>query len=106
MGELDALFQSMGHKLPLDALQRLVEEVDVDGSGVIEFNEYLLVMKKLKSGQISGLGQVFQKALFRGDTSKAIETLGEMLFGASKKTEMKRREMERQRDKQQRMMAF
>lgn len=106
INELDTLFQGMGHKLPLDALERLVQEVDVDGSGVIEFNEYLLVMKKLKAGQITGLGQVFQKALFKGDTSKALETLGEMMFGASKKTAMNRKEMERQRDKQQRMMAF
>ena len=102
INELDTLFQGMGHKLPLDALERLVQEVDVDGSGVIEFNEYLLVMKKLKAGQITGLGQVFQKALFKGDTSKALmESIAQEVerHASASASEMKNKEAGGYQDK-------
>ena len=106
MTELDNLFIKFGHKLPVQTLERLIDEVDHDNSGEIEFNEFLLVMKKLKDGKIGGLGNVFGNALAHGNISGAASALREAMFGTSKKDKMDRRAMEKARDQQRREEAY
>lgn len=44
--ELGAVMRMLGHNLKPDALQECIEEVDGDGSGFVDFDEFLVLMTK------------------------------------------------------------
>uniref|UniRef100_A0A1B6FJB2 EF-hand domain-containing protein n=2 Tax=Cuerna arida TaxID=1464854 RepID=A0A1B6FJB2_9HEMI len=52
MAELGVVMRSLGQTLSEGELQNMVNEVDQDGNGTIEFNEFLQMMsKKMKDGE-------------------------------------------------------
>merc|ERR1739838_52173 len=44
--ELGAVMRMLGHQLKPDQLQECIEEVDGDGSGFVDFDEFLVLMTK------------------------------------------------------------
>ena len=59
--ELLAVCRSMGENLSIKQVRALIKSVDADGSGEIEWEEYLLVMGK-KKDEAARLGSgLFQK---------------------------------------------
>eukprot|EP01121_Diplochlamys_sp_Union-15-3_P003849 TRINITY_DN13784_c0_g1_i1.p1 TRINITY_DN13784_c0_g1~~TRINITY_DN13784_c0_g1_i1.p1 ORF type:complete len:166 (-),score=43.51 TRINITY_DN13784_c0_g1_i1:42-539(-) len=44
--ELRHVFKAVGQSPSTEALQRMIEEVDIDGNGVIAFDEFALLMAK------------------------------------------------------------
>merc|ERR1711872_560340 len=44
--ELGAVMRMLGHQLKPDQLQEFIEEVDGDGSGFVDFDEFLVLMTK------------------------------------------------------------
>ena len=61
-----------GKKMHEDELQQLVDEVDKDGSGVIEWDEFLVIMWNMKNGKKTGLGGLLGNALSNGFKRSAI----------------------------------
>lgn len=106
LDELDTMFQEMGVFLPANQLARLMEEVDVDRSGTIEFNEFLLVMKKVKEGKLSGLGGVFVRAALKGKVLDALSAAREAIFGMSRKKRRMLEELEKERRAKQDQEAY
>lgn len=71
--EIGFLVQALGgKKMSDDELQEMVDEVDKDGSGVIEWDEFLTIMWNLKSGKKSGLGGILGNALSQGFKRSAV----------------------------------
>ena len=65
--EIGLLVQALGgKKMDEDALKELVTEVDKDGSGVIEWDEFLEVMWNIKTGKAKGFGDIMKNALAQG----------------------------------------
>lgn len=52
MAELGVVMRSLGQRPSENELRNMVNEVDINGNGTIEFNEFLLMMsKKMKSAE-------------------------------------------------------
>ena len=67
--ELMAVCQSLGENLSMKQVKALIAEVDDDGSGEIEWEEYLIIMgKKRKDAMKKGSG-LFQKMSMRSDAA-------------------------------------
>merc|ERR1712243_494431 len=47
--ELGSVMRMLGHQLKPDQLQECIEEVDGDGSGFVDFEEFLVLRRKRKS---------------------------------------------------------
>ena len=89
--EIGLLVEALsGKKMDDDELQAMVDEVDKDGSGVIEWDEFLIIMWNLKNGKNSGLGGVLGNALSKGfkrsSVGKGLAKMGR--FYNRKKIEM------------------
>ena len=48
--ELGQIFEALGQPMAPDELTALVEEIDADGSGMIEFDEFLQMVKSTGGG--------------------------------------------------------
>jgi len=57
--ELGRVLRSFGFFRTLQKVQRLVEEIDFDGSGELEMNEYLKLMRQLLQGEAKKRRDVF-----------------------------------------------
>ena len=67
--ELMAVCRSLGENLSMKQVKALIAEVDDDGSGEIEWEEYLIIMgKKRKDAMKKGSG-LFQKMSMRSDAA-------------------------------------
>ncbi|MDP6765163.1 MAG: bacteriohemerythrin [SAR324 cluster bacterium] len=52
--ELDALLRSFGHNPSPDEIQEMIQAIDLDKSGTIEFDEFLHMIWAIRSGQGGG----------------------------------------------------
>lgn len=43
---LGILMEDLGHSLPENELEEMIKEIDLDGNGNIDFNEFVLMMEK------------------------------------------------------------
>lgn len=93
-GELASFFQQLKMPLTEKQLKEVVNEVDLDGNGCIDFEEFLLVVKNCKSRRKvqSKLGVALQKATALGKISNFIQYAGDSLFASAKKRREKMRE--------------
>jgi Ca2+-binding EF-hand superfamily protein len=48
--ELHNLFEKLGYCIPLSHTNKMVQEVDMDGSGTVDFEEFLFLLVKLGAG--------------------------------------------------------
>jgi len=65
--EIGILVQALGgKKMDEDELQKLVDEVDKDGSGEIEWDEFLVIMDNIKNGRSMGIAGFLGSALKQG----------------------------------------
>jgi len=55
--ELDALLSSFGHNPSPDEIQEMIQAIDLDKSGTIEFDEFLHMIWAIRSGQGGGSSQ-------------------------------------------------
>lgn len=61
--EVREVLISLGEKdVPGYRVRELIEEVDTNKNGTIEFNEFLYILAQCKAGKSSGFGSVVQKA--------------------------------------------
>eukprot|EP01061_Rhynchopus_euleeides_P006719 TRINITY_DN15788_c0_g1_i1.p1 TRINITY_DN15788_c0_g1~~TRINITY_DN15788_c0_g1_i1.p1 ORF type:complete len:260 (+),score=138.18 TRINITY_DN15788_c0_g1_i1:281-1060(+) len=67
--ELGEVFASFGHEYTDEEIQAMINEVDADQSGEIEFEEFLLLMMS-NFGHEESSGEEVQLALRRRDTKK------------------------------------
>lgn len=51
--ELLAAFESMGESLSIDEVRGCIKEVDDNGNGVIEFDEFVTMVSNMRSGKSS-----------------------------------------------------
>merc|ERR1711998_805719 len=59
MGELGCLMRAFGQHLEDDELQAMIDEVDDDGSGVIEFDEFVrMVVMRMEKAMMDDEAQV------------------------------------------------
>jgi Ca2+-binding EF-hand superfamily protein len=58
--ELGRVLRSCGFSRTLQKVQRLVEEIDFDGSGQLEMNEFVKLMRQLLQGEARKRREVFQ----------------------------------------------
>merc|ERR1719159_769524 len=58
--ELGRVLRSFGFAKTLQKVQRLVEEIDFDGSGELEVNEFLKLMRQLLQGEAKKRREVFK----------------------------------------------
>ena len=107
-GEIGLLIQAMtGETLGKDRLQKLVDDVDKDGSGVIEWDEFLVVMDAIKNGKSAGLGSILGNALAAGfkrsAMGKGLQKMGDMWNRKKLEAEeMMNGELKEQRDEEER----
>ena len=78
--------QKMKTRLSKKQLREIVEEVDVDGNGVVDFEEFLLVVKNMKSMRSiqSKLGVALQ-----GGGGNFLDLTKNVVFASKKKKKMK-----------------
>merc|ERR1712232_615905 len=60
--QLGGVTRWLGFRLSLEELQDLVALVDTDGSGEIDFDEFLKIIRKYKEDEYKKLSKVFAKA--------------------------------------------
>tara|TARA_B100000795_G_C22636648_1_gene374781 strand:- start:213 stop:806 length:594 start_codon:yes stop_codon:yes gene_type:complete len=60
--ELHACFESMNVDISGKKLRKMIAMFDDDGSGEIEFDEFVALIDKLRRGKFGGLGDVFSGA--------------------------------------------
>jgi len=65
--ELMAVCQSLGENLSMKQVKALIAEVDDDGSGEIEWEEYLIIMGKKRNDAMKKGSGLFQKMSMRAD---------------------------------------
>ena len=65
--ELHALCKKMGEDMTMKQVPALINEVDDDGSGEIEWEEYLLIMGKKKNEAARKGSGLFQKMAMKAD---------------------------------------
>merc|ERR1719217_1731166 len=58
--ELGRVLRSFGFSRTLQKVQRLVEEIDFDGSGELEMNEFVKLMRQLLQGEAKKRRDVFR----------------------------------------------
>jgi len=58
--ELGRVLRSLGFSMTLQKVQRLVEEIDFDGSGELEINEFVKLMRQLMQGEAKKRRDAFQ----------------------------------------------
>lgn len=61
--ELQALTESLGNKVTLEEAQHLIDEHDADGSGTIDFEEFMSLMFKIQHGTIDIENDALGKAM-------------------------------------------
>eukprot|EP00004_Rigifila_ramosa_P007666 TRINITY_DN1877_c0_g1_i1.p1 TRINITY_DN1877_c0_g1~~TRINITY_DN1877_c0_g1_i1.p1 ORF type:complete len:890 (+),score=253.53 TRINITY_DN1877_c0_g1_i1:81-2672(+) len=59
--EIGNLLSKVGEKPTKEEVLKIMKEVDTDNSGKIDFNEFLVVVKKVRANKQSGFGRVVQK---------------------------------------------
>eukprot|EP00003_Mantamonas_plastica_P016617 TRINITY_DN2772_c0_g2_i1.p2 TRINITY_DN2772_c0_g2~~TRINITY_DN2772_c0_g2_i1.p2 ORF type:complete len:638 (-),score=261.76 TRINITY_DN2772_c0_g2_i1:38-1951(-) len=59
--ELGAIMVAIGEEVPKNKLKEFVKEVDTDGSGEVEFNEFMEIMRNMRNGKDSIFGSVVAK---------------------------------------------
>jgi Ca2+-binding EF-hand superfamily protein len=64
--EIATMFKKLGEKTSRKKIVEMMAEVDTDGSGFIEFQEFLMLMLQIKEGKEGGLGAKFQHAMVSG----------------------------------------
>ena len=65
--ELMAVCQSLGENLSMKQVKALIAEVDDDGSGEIEWEEFLIIMGKKRNDAMKKGSGLFQKMSMRAD---------------------------------------
>ncbi|CAE7206690.1 CML1 [Symbiodinium natans] len=53
--QLLAILGYLGYEMNLEAANRMLEEVDVDGSGALSFSEFLIFMRKIRDQEVQRL---------------------------------------------------
>jgi len=76
--EVRELLVLIGEKdAPGFRVRELIEEVDTNKNGTIEFNEFLYILKQVRSGKDTGFGKVVEKAgglnLIKGTSEKSAD---------------------------------
>ena len=97
------MFHEYGVKINSAQLDLLIKESDVDGNGTIDFQEFLLIMLKIKKGKLGGPAADFSKAAKAGNVGAAASALKERMFGISKKKRLaiERADAERERKRRE-----
>ena len=83
--ELGIMFHDYGLNINSAQLDLLIKESDVDGNGTIDFQEFLLIMLKIKKGKLGGPAADFAKAAREMKVGAAASALKERMFGMSRK---------------------
>ncbi|XP_042400121.1 calmodulin-like isoform X1 [Zingiber officinale] len=88
LGELSTIINSLGLRPTKDELQEMISEVDADGSGAIEFEEFLnLMVRKMKESdseeELKEAFKVFDKDqngfISKNELKNVMMSLGEKL---------------------------
>ena len=60
--EMYQCLQAMGVDIKPKKLRKMMKAVDTDGSGEIEFDEFVLLVDKMRRGKVKGMGDIFSGA--------------------------------------------
>lgn len=73
--ELADMFRYLGRSVKLDELQVIISQVDFNGSGALEFQEFLRLMRIHREEEVSKIRQVYNKFSAEGSPSLSKESL-------------------------------
>ncbi|KAG6498689.1 hypothetical protein ZIOFF_038411 [Zingiber officinale] len=83
LGELSTIINSLGLRPTKDELQEMISEVDADGSGAIEFEEFLNLMESDSEEELKEAFKVFDKDqngfISKNELKNVMMSLGEKL---------------------------
>ena len=71
--ELWAIFDKIGMKVSPEKLDYLFTQIDVDGSGFVDLDEFLLMMQKIEEGNDSEMARLLAQAALKAEKLKKQE---------------------------------